>query len=139
MQCAATSQSGSTLIEVVLAGFLVSLSVLSLTALYGQSAYVLSHAQRYQAAVLFSADLWELTQWHASPELKADFAPDLVCQQAMHWQQVEQWVHWQQRLQCQLPQVQADVSATARGLSLQWFGLKANSSGSADLIFGVQP
>lgn len=127
------TQSGSTLLEVVLAGFLLSLSVVSLATLYGQSAYVLSQAQRYQAAVLLSADFWELAQ--RQPPL-ALAQPAARCRKGVL---EDAWGAWSQRWQCQLPQARVDLLRTASGLSLQWFDLHPHSDTSADWVVGPLP
>lgn len=121
-------QSGATLLEVVVATFLLAVSVSGLAALYGQSVRVLQQAQQLQEAVLLSADYWELTPIHGPIANWPSVDSGLSCVLAEAWQQTDLLQLWQHRRHCALPQASVRLQTTAQGTALFWQGLFATEN-----------
>jgi Tfp pilus assembly protein PilV len=137
MSDSCANQSGATLLEVVVASFLLSVSVMGLRSLYGQSAYVLRQAQQVQAAVFLSADFWELTQSFAGPRHQLDLTAVEFCDPASTWQQSDAFMHWQHRWRCVLPQASITVHVNAHQYGLAWHGLYPRAA--VDVVLGTHP
>lgn len=116
-------QSGASLLEVVVATFLLAVSVSGLAALYSQSVRVLQQAQQLQAAVLLSADYWELAPAYGPVANLPNTDSGLSCVLAKAWQQPDGLQLWQHRRHCALPQASVRLRTTAQGSALFWQGL----------------
>jgi hypothetical protein len=130
------TQSGATLLEVVVSTFLLSVSVTGLSSLYGQSAYVLTQARHYQAAIVLSADYWELTQAIGLLQPRPMRVAADTCEPLQLWLDGDVFEQWQQRWGCLLPQAQVALLVSADRFALAWQGL--HPSAAVDMIMGVQ-
>lgn len=128
MSNSVAAQSGATLLEVVVASFLLSVSVAGLSTLYGQSAYVLKQAQQYQLALLFSADFWELMQAVEPPQQLQAPIVAVSCPLSRQWQDTDAFELWQQRWRCEMSQASVTLQVSAHQSALVWQGLQPSTS-----------